>query len=102
MGYEAGKAPRGLTAWELEAERAVPWQVQGSQKWLCWPGGRGLLLLLLSTGVRHRRRQLCYHCLGSFSFAHFSLILVSNLAKQLRVKAPPEKLASNGFQGFAI
>lgn len=79
-----------LGSWKASA---VCWQVQGSQKWLCCPGSRGLLLLG-STGVRQRRRQLCYHCLGSFSFAHFSLILVSNLAKQLRVKAPPEKLAS--------
>lgn len=31
---------------------------------------------------------------GSFSFAGFSLILMSNLAKQMRATAPPEKLAS--------
>lgn len=95
MGYEVGKA----SPWPhcLGAGRGVQCvgrcRLQGSQKWLCCPGDRGLLLLG-STGVRQRRIQLCYHCLRSFSFAGFSLISMSNLAKQLRAKAPPEKLDS--------
>lgn len=65
--------------------------MQGSQRWLCCPGGRGLLLV--STGVRQTRRLPCYYCRGNFNFAIFSVTLMSKLAKQLRAKALPEKLA---------
>lgn len=102
MGYEVGKAPPWPHCLGAGSGMLCRCRLQGSQKWPCCLGGRGFLLLV-STGVR-QRRQPCYHCLGSFTFAGMSLILVSNLAKQLRHKAPSEKLASvlMDFRGLSF
>lgn len=93
MGHEAGKTHLWPYCLGNQKRSAGGWHVHtvgGCRSGPRRPFGRGVLLLV-STGMRRRKKLPGYHCLGSFGHAGFSLFLMSDLAKLLLGARHPRK-----------